>query len=50
MGNKKIVHTSPNLEKILGPVVQKVENAIHQINHYPADNKISHQGLVEELF
>ena len=22
----------------LGPVVQKVDNAVQQINHYPADN------------
>ena len=25
---------------VQAPVVQKVDNAIHQINHYPADNAI----------
>ena len=25
---------------VLGPVVQKVDNAIHRINHYPANNTI----------
>ena len=24
-----------------GPVVQNVDNAIHRVNHYPADNAIS---------
>ena len=26
--------------KLLAPVVQKVDNAIHQINHYPVDSAI----------
>ena len=25
---------------VQGPVVQKVDNAIHRINHYPLDNAI----------
>ena len=28
------------IKKILAPVVQKVDNAIHRINHYPLDSAI----------
>jgi len=28
------------LLKLLAPVVHKVDNAIHQINHYPADSVV----------
>ena len=32
--------TSPSPEKRLAPVVRKVDNAIHRINHYPADSVV----------
>ena len=36
MGKKaKLTHVYT--KKILGPVVQRLDNAIHRINRYPAD-------------
>ena len=34
-------HDSIPGEILLDPVVQKVDSAIHWINHYPVDNAIS---------
>ena len=31
------LETSPSPQKRLAPVVQRLDNAIHRINHYPAD-------------
>ena len=38
--NKKVIASQPaghSYSVVLAPVVQKVDNAIHRINHYPLD-------------
>ena len=37
ISNKVIVG---KIERFLAPVVQRLDNAIHRINHYPADSVV----------
>ena len=37
---KRLLGAFSHTQNALGPVVEKVDNAIHGINHYPADNAI----------
>ena len=37
---KRLLSDVNHTQNAQGPVVQKVDNAIHRINHYPADNAI----------
>ena len=39
--NLRMVHMGPEKTwKVLAPVVQRLDNVIHWINHYPADSVI----------
>ena len=36
----EVKHKLPFLDVLLAPVVQRLDNAIHQINHYPVDSVV----------
>ena len=40
LGGKNGGVLSMRMQIILGPVAQNVDNAIHRINHYPADSVV----------
>ena len=38
---REMIHQTQELVCHLDPVVQKIDNAIHRINHYPVDRDLS---------
>ena len=38
---REMIHQTQELVCHLAPVVQKIDNAIHRINHYPVDRDLS---------